>query len=101
MSMLTGKQRARLRSLANGLETIVLIGKGGITENVAAQADEALRARELIKCRVLENSRLSAKEACRELAERTGAEGVQAIGSRFVLYRRNPDPEAHKIDPDE
>ncbi len=90
---MTGKQRAYLRSLANALDTIVHIGKGGISENVVKQTDEALTARELVKGRVLEASLLSAREACEQLAEATGAEGIQVIGSRFVLYRANPkDP---------
>lgn len=88
---MTGKQRAFLRSQANALETIVHIGKSGITENVIKQADEALTARELIKGRVLESSLLTAREAADVLAEQTQAETVQTIGSRFVLYRANPD----------
>ncbi len=92
---MTGKQRAYLRGLANGLETIIYLGKGGITEAVIRQTEEALAARELIKGRVLEASLLTAREACDLLAEATGAQGVQSIGSRFVLYR--PDPEEPKI----
>jgi RNA-binding protein len=95
--MLTGKQRAYLRGLANSTDTIVHIGKGGITPSVVTQADEALSARELIKCRVLENSLMTAREACAELAEKTGSEGVQVIGSRFVLFRQNKDIEKQKI----
>lgn len=87
--MLTGKERAKLRSLANGEDTIIHVGKGGVTENVIKQAEDALNARELIKGRVLENSMLTAREACDAIAEQTGAEGVQVIGSRFVLYKRN------------
>ena len=87
---MTGKQRAYLRGLANGLETILYIGKGGLSDNVVKQAEEALTARELIKGRVLEASMLTAAEACQALAEATGAEGVQSIGSRFVLYRPHP-----------
>lgn len=89
--MLTSKERAKLRAMANGIETILLIGKGGITDNVIAQADEALTARQLIKCRVLETAMLTAREAANEIAERTASDPVQAIGTRFVLYR--PDPE--------
>ena len=88
--MLTTKQRAQLRGLANKEDTIVHIGKSGVTENVISQARDALKARELIKCRVLENSLLTAREACDELAALTGAEPVQTIGTRFVLYRENP-----------
>ena len=90
---LTGKQRAQLRAMANTLEPIVHIGKDGIGENLVRQADEALEARELIKCRVLENSMLTAREACDELSRRTRSEQVQVIGTKFVLYR-----ESHKKD---
>ena len=71
---LTSKQRAQLRSMANSLDTIVHIGKDGIGENLVKQANEALEARELIKGRVLENSMLTAREACQELAELTRSE---------------------------
>ena len=87
---MTGKQRAYLRSLANSLDTILYVGKSGLTDNVIREADEALTARELIKGRVLEASLMTAAEACQALAEATGAEGVQSIGSRFVLYRAHP-----------
>ena len=87
---MTGKQRAYLRAQANGLDTILYVGKGGITEAVIRQTEEALTARELIKGRVLEASLLTAREACEQLAEATGAEGIQTVGSRFVLYRQDP-----------
>lgn len=87
--MLTSKQRAALRSMANTLDTIAIVGKDGITENLIAQVNDQLRARELIKGKVLENSLLSAKEAVNALAEACRAEAVQAIGSKFVLYKRN------------
>ena len=90
---LTSKQRAQLRSLANQLDPIVQIGKDGIGENLVKQADEALEARELIKCKVLESAMLTAKEACREMAVRTRSEPVQVIGSRFVLYRQSHSKE--------
>jgi RNA-binding protein len=86
---LTSKQRAQLRGLAAGEDTIIQIGKGGITENLITQVSDALKARELVKGKVLENSMLSAREACDQLAELCKAEGVQAIGSKFVLYKRN------------
>jgi len=89
--MLTSKQRAQLRAIANGIETILYIGKGGIGENVVMQADTALTARELIKGRVLENCGLSAREALSALCEAVKAEPVQAIGTRFVMYRENPE----------
>ena len=87
--MLTSKQRAYLRSLAAREDTILQIGKDGLTETPAAAMSDALRARELVKGRVLENSLLSAREACEVLSERCRAEQVQVIGSKFVLYKRN------------
>lgn len=87
--MLTSKQRAKLRSLANPIDTILQIGKGGIIDTLVKQADDALTARELIKCRVLDNCMLSAREVAEQLAQQTGAEVVQTIGSKLVLYRRN------------
>lgn len=87
MEDLTSKQRAQLRGLANGIDTILHVGKEGIGDNLAKQADDALEARELIKGRVLENSLLSAREAAEELAQRTRSQVVQVIGTKFVLYR--------------
>ena len=87
---LTSKQRSQLRGLASSMDTILQVGKGGITENVIASADEALRSRELIKGNVLENSMLTAREACDALSAACNAEQVQVIGTKFVLFRRNP-----------
>lgn len=86
---LTSKQRAQLRGLAMTEDTIIQIGKGGITENTVTQVKDALKARELIKGRVLENSLLTAREAADALAEACAAETVQTIGSKFVLYKRS------------
>ena len=79
--MLTSKQRAQLRAMANGLDVILTVGKDGIGDNLVKQADDALEARELIKGKVLENSLLSAREACDELSKRTRSEQVQVIGN--------------------
>ena len=87
--MLTSKQRAQLRAMAAELNTELQIGKSGVTDSVVRQAEDALRARELIKGRVLDNSLLTAREACDALCQACRAEGVQVIGSKFVLYRRN------------
>lgn len=87
--MLTSKQRAKLKSLANPLETILQIGKGGISEATVKQVNDALTARELIKIRVLETAPAFAQEAAAELAKLTSSEVVQVIGTRLVLYRRN------------
>ena len=86
---LTSKQRAQLRGLANGIDTIVHIGKDGLGENLIQQADDALEARELIKCRVLENAMLTAREAAAALARATRSEVVQVIGTKFILYRQS------------
>ncbi len=90
---LTSKQRAQLRGLANGIDTIVHIGKDGIGENQTKQADDALEARELIKCKVLENSLLTSREAAEQLARAVRAEVVQVIGTKFVLYRQSHNKE--------
>ena len=87
---LTSKQRAQLRGMAMTEDTIIQIGKGGITEAVIESVGNALRARELVKGKVLENSMLTAREACDALSEACRAEQVQVIGTKFVLYKRNP-----------
>ena len=88
--MLNSKQRALLRGIASNYETIFQIGKGGISETMISQVDDALRKRELIKLRVLDNSMYTAREAAEEIASKTGADVVQVIGSRFVIFKRNP-----------
>ena len=88
---MTGKERARLKSLASTEDTIIHVGKSGIPPAVVASVDTALAARELVKGRVLESSMLTAREACEQLSEACGAEPVQAIGTKFVLYRKKKD----------
>ena len=91
--MITSKQRAYLRGLANELPAIMQIGKGGLTDNLVKTCSDALEARELIKLHVLENSGYSPKEAIAALAEALGAEPVSATGKKIVLYRaseKNP-----------
>ena len=89
--MLTGKQRSELRSMANGLDPIFQIGKGGIGENTAEQIGLALQARELIKINVLETADVTAREAADALAKMLSAEVVQCIGRKFVLYRESEE----------
>lgn len=86
--MLTGKQRAILRAQANSLDVVFQVGKNEIDEALIKSTDDCLAARELIKMKVLENSPYSTREAADLLAEKTGSECVQAIGSKFVLYRQ-------------
>lgn len=85
---MTTKQRAALRSMANTIQPVLHIGKDGINENMVKQAWDVLEARELIKVTVLQNSPMTAREACDELCAETHAEPVQVIGSRFVIYRK-------------
>ena len=95
---ISSKQRAQLRGLAMAEDTIVQVGKGGITENLIASVNAALKARELVKGRVLENSMLTAREACDALCEACKADGVQVIGTKFVLFKRNPnDPKIELV----
>ena len=89
--MLTGKQRAYLRGLAQKEEAILYIGKAGITEPVLAEARDALAARELVKGRVQESCLYTAAEAQQMLCQACGAEGVQVIGKVFVLYKKRAD----------
>ena len=85
--MLTSKERADLRAQANALETTLMVGKDGVTENVVAEADRLLTARELVKGKVLESALMSAREVSEALCEATGADGVSCVGSKFVIYR--------------
>ena len=89
--MLTGKQRGYLRSLANTIDPIFQVGKGGINDNMIKQFNDALEARELVKATVLRNASEDAREACESIAEATGAEIVQVIGNRFVLYKESKE----------
>lgn len=88
--MLTPKERAKLRGLANPIETILQVGKGGIGAPLIKQVDDALTARELIKLRVLPTCELTPRQAADELAGQTRSEVVQVIGTRLILYRNNP-----------
>lgn len=102
--MLTSKQRAELRAMANGLDTTLMVGKEGVTETVIAEAENQLTARELIKGKVLEAAMLSPREVSDAICEATGADGVAVVGTKFVLYRfsekcqaqRNETGRAHR-----
>ena len=85
--MLTSKQRSEFRAQANDLETTLMVGKEGVTEAVAAEADRLLTARELVKGKVLEGALMSPREVSDAICEQTGAEGVAVIGTKFVIYR--------------
>ena len=85
--MLTSKERAELRAQANAIETTLMVGKDGVTENVVAEADRLLTARELVKGKVLETALMTAREVSDEICEATGADGISCVGSKFVIYR--------------
>ena len=85
--MLTSKERAELRSKANTLDTTLMVGKGGVTEMVIAEAENQLTARELVKGKVLEGAFMSPREVSDAICEATGADGVAVIGTKFVIYR--------------
>ena len=88
--MLTSKERAELRARANTLDTTLIVGKEGVTQAVAEEADTQLTARELVKGKVLETALMSAREASDAICEATGAEGVGCVGNKFVIYRFSP-----------
>ena len=78
--------------MANGLEPIFLVGKAGVTPELTKAVDDALEAREIIKANILDNCLMDTRDAAQILAERTHADVVQVIGSRFVLYRPAKKP---------
>ena len=85
--MLTSKQRSEFRAQANSLETTLIVGKDGVTENVIAEAERLLTARELVKGKVLETALMSAREVSDAICEATGAEGISCVGYKFVIWR--------------
>ena len=95
---LTSKQRAQLRGIAAGIDTIIHVGKDGIGDNLIKQVNDALEARELVKGRVLDNSLYTSREAAEELSAATRSEVVQVIGSKFVLYRMQHNKDKRKIE---
>ena len=96
--MITSKQRAYLRKLANTTEPIFQIGKSGITDEMVKQIALALEVRELIKIHILETAMLETKSCCNELAALLGAEPIQAIGSKIVIYKKAEKPANRKIE---
>ena len=85
--MLTSKERAELRAQANGIDTTLMVGKGGVTEAVIAEAENLLTARELVKGKVLEGAFMTPREVSDMICEATGADGVSVVGTKFVIYR--------------
>lgn len=93
--MLTSKQRAILRGKANTMDPVFLVGKGEIDDAMVQGVKDCLAARELIKVKVLDNSLYNAREASALLAEATGSDCVQVIGSKFVLYLQKKKDSAY------
>lgn len=85
--MLTSKERAEFRAQANAIDTTLMVGKDGVTENIVAEAERLLTARELVKGKVLETALMSAREVSDEICAATGAEGISCVGSKFVIWR--------------
>lgn len=96
--MLTSKQRSYLRALGNEMEPILIVGKGGVTDNVVEQLDEALTARELVKVRVLPHTEYDMKEIGETLSRETVSEIVQIVGRNILYYRTPPKNSLKKID---
>lgn len=84
---MTSKERAQLRAQANSIDTTLIVGKGGVTESVIAEAETQLTARELVKGKVLEGAMMTPREVCDIICEETGADGISVIGTKFVIYR--------------
>jgi len=89
--MLTGKQRSYLKGLANGIDPVVYIGKNELTDTCIREIDNYLAVHELVKVKIQDNVELEPKEIANQVAQAIGAEYVQAIGRKFVLYRESKD----------
>ncbi len=87
--MITSKQRAYLRGLSNGYETLFQVGKNGITDTLIKQVEDALKARELIKINSLENTPSTPKEIANTIAEKAKCDVVQVVGRKMIFYKRN------------
>lgn len=95
--MLNSRQRAQLRGMANDIETIFQVGKQGVTENTVKQVVDALEARELIKLRILESCPTTVRETADDIAAKSGADVVQVIGTRFILYKESKNNKTIKL----
>lgn len=96
--MITGKQRAYLRKIGHDMQPIFQIGKDGISDTVITAIDQALEKREIIKISILETAMLDTRQTCDEIAGRLLAEPVQAIGNKFILYRKSSEAKNRKIE---
>ena len=95
--MITGKQRSELKRMAQEIKPTVMIGKEEVTPTVIAAIDDYLAAHELVKVQIQDGAVLEPKETANAVAKELGADFVQAIGRKFVLYRQAADPDKRKI----
>lgn len=86
---MTSKERSRLKSMANGLQPVTQIGKGGLSDNLIEALSEALEARELIKVNILETADSDADNVAQNAADLLGAQVVAVIGRKAIFYRRS------------
>lgn len=86
---MTSKERAEFRAQANTIETTLMVGKGGVSETLVQEAEKLLDIHELVKGRVLETAMMTPREVCDALCAATGAEGIQVVGSKFVIWRES------------
>lgn len=96
--MITGKQRSALKKMAQEIKPTVMIGKEEVTPTVVSAIDDYLAKHELVKVQIQDGAILDPKETANEIAAELGAEFVQAIGKKFVLYRQAADPDKRKIE---
>ena len=96
--MITSKQRAYLRKMSHTLEPIFQIGKDGVTPELLEGISQALNKREILKVHILETALLDTRETCDEVARSLNAEPVQAIGNKFILYRKSDEEKYRRID---
>ena len=94
--MLTSKERAEFRAQANGLDVTLMVGKGGVSDQLITEAEKLLEAKELVKGRVLETAMMTAREACDAICEGTGADGISCVGATFVIWRKSKKLEEAK-----
>lgn len=87
--MLSGKQKSKLRGIAQTTKPLFQIGKEDISENMIKTISDSLEAHELVKVSLLKTTSLSANEAAVTISAATHSDIVQVIGKTFTLYRRS------------
>lgn len=95
--MLNSKQRAQLKGIGAKLQPAFQVGKGGVNDAQVSQIDDYLRVHEIVKIKCLDNSLYTAREAAEEIAQKISADVVQVIGSKAVLFKRNPKEPVIKL----